>query len=384
MVRFGENYAAYIDREYGVNSFINYDKLKKVIHANESYLEHKSDAEKMQSFSTLFFEDIFHIEEIYNTKMIELDYLFMNTQRLAKALETTKYSDKAKKKAHEAALKRHSTLVYQKLLKLDNYRLLNHTAVIKILKKHDKVLVPLHQDALFEDHMNTINTYNFSLGDRPTSMMRSVERLYADAFCDGLIEEAQNKLRIVKGTGINKSGFFVAFKAGAIVTLLLWLISDFIMYPHLAMLYLTMEDPAVYVYAAVAGLIVYRWIWGFNVFMWEFADIDYILLLDLDAMKHMPTHASILSEAADYTVLYLINVIIFHSLRHVQLDDLDRTPTFVWLLWHSYILPISLVIGTSIYIIKAATGPTSYGVFSRKVFVSVSRSKTHLRCLLYF
>lgn len=373
MVRFGDNYAAHIDREYGVNSYINYDKLKKNIHKKETQDNEQKNDDDDSEFSALFNAEILRIEQIFLSKMQELDNLFVHTQKLAMTLENTRFDSKHKKKAHEAALKRISTLLYIKLLKLENFRLVNYTAVIKILKKHDKVLVPLIKEMpLFDDLMDTVNRYNFGHGSRSRTMISQVELLYANAFCGGLIQEAQNKLHIVKGSGKNKSGLYVAFKVGVIFTLLVWLIYDFAIYPNLAAYYLGMEDPAVYVYAVVTSLVVYRWIWGFNIFMWEYAGIDYILLLDLDAVKHMPTYNCVLSEAADCSILLLINMLTYNSLQHFQ----NKQLLYGILSHYPYILPLSLAIGTIVYILQSAVALTSYGVFSTRVFLSVSILQT--------
>mmetsp|Transcript_3009 Transcript_3009/g.4581 ORF Transcript_3009/g.4581 Transcript_3009/m.4581 type:complete len:729 (-) Transcript_3009:250-2436(-) len=372
MVRFEENYAAHID--LGVDAYMNYDLLKKKIHEYESAPQSRDGKVTLKggTFSALFEEELIRIDEIFCDKMRDLDYMLVDTQRLAKSIRNSNMS-KGKKKAQEAALKRSATLLYQKLAKLETYRLLNRTAIIKILKKYDKVCVPLNHEPLFKVHMDMIDNYSFGHGRTLRDMISNVESLYAESFCGGVLEEAQGKLRLAKGSGRPQSRTIVAFKIGALITLIVWFANNLVLAPRYSIPYLTMEDPAVYVYAVVASLITFRWIWGFNVYMWESVHIDYILLLDLDANKHALTYDQILSEAATYSIAFFVNVMVFHSLRLYKdkTDENSMSGIMALFVQYSYMMPILLVLVTLLTILRSAMQPTSYGVFSSKVFLQL-------------
>lgn len=221
--------------------------------------------------------------------------------------------------------------------------------------------------------MAIIDDYEFGHCRKVKDMVQRVESLYSDVFCNGELEEAKGKLQLAKGARKPSSNLVTAFKVGALVTLMVWFVNNLVLAPTLVVPYFTMQDPAIYLYAAVASLIVFRWIWAFNIYMWESVNIDYILVLNLDANKHMPAVEEILSEAATLSILFFTNVMVFHSLRICALDgNTDALPNAVqFLVNHAYLLPVSLVVGTIACIVRSAMLPTSYGVFACKVFVEV-------------
>lgn len=378
MVRFQQNYGAHISQEYGASSYVNYDKLKKCIHeiengrltARDQTQETSAQPVAIPVFEPLLREEFQRLEEFYNSKVSDMDYHLVEVKIAAKSIQEYGKADKWKRKAEEAALKRLSTMLYQKLAKLDTFRLLNRTAIIKILKKHDKVMKQFGDEPVFEHYMNVLREFGFGNGNRVRELMQQVEVIYADAFCGGVLEEAYGKLSLAKGNTDPRSMLLVAFKIGALLMLVIWFVYNLILSPYITDRYFAMEDPAVYVYAVTAALITYRWFWGFAVYMFDKVDIDYILLLDLDANKHAPTYDQLFSEAATFSILFFVNVMIFHILRIFY--DETRDGFIGFLMRHAYILPIALVVGNAMFIFRSATLPTSYGVFSTKVFLNVS------------
>lgn len=200
----------------------------------------------------------------------------------------------------------------------------------------------------------------------------------------GLREEAQGKLTLAKGDHRPKKMFFLAGKMGIFLTLIAWFFFDVSVSESLAGNYFAAKDPAVYVYAFVAALIVYRWIWGFNVYMWDSVGIDYILLLDLDAKKSniKPSYDQIFSEATNYSILFFINIIIFHAIK-ISNETLDENE-YSFFAQNAYVLPALLllgVLGTAI----SNCRHISYGVFSLDVFAHVSHClcKCTIVCVVY-
>jgi hypothetical protein len=314
--------------------------------------------------------------------MIDLEYVLVDAQRLAK--EYIEDQDKAKKKAREAALKRSTTVLYHKLVKLDTYCLLNRTAAIKILKKHDKLAKDTGLEPCLESYMAIVDKTSFGNGGKLAAMKAQVETMYADVFCGGVHEEALGKLRLAKTQIDPRILLGVMFKVGIVAMLLIWLLNKLIVAPQLSLLYLTTSDPSVFVYAAVGALVTYRWFWGCSVYMWDSADIDYILILDLDANKHMPSSAQIFSDAANWSILYLTNVLIFHSLRFNYRHHDDQPATWdtttgiiAYFSARAYVMPMLLVLGTILRMIVALSQPTSYGVFSSKILKKVPLQIAH-------
>jgi hypothetical protein len=226
--------------------------------------------------------------------------------------------------------------------------------------------------------MAIVDKTNFGNGGKLAAMKAQVETMYADVFCGGEHEEALGKLRLAKTQIDPRILLGVMFKVGIVVMLLIWLLNKLVVAPRLSLLYLTTADPCVYVYAAAGALVTYRWFWGFSVYMWDSADIDYILILDLDANKHMPSAAQIFSDAANWSILYLVNVLIFHSLRYNYRHDTDQPATWstvpgiiAYFSARAYVMPALLVLGTVIRMLMEISQPASYGVFSYKIIKKV-------------
>jgi len=394
MVRFKVNYGAHIAKNL---AYLDYDRLKVILHEQEGETtvkglinrHHRKDPH--QDFSTVFFEEIERIDRCYRQHMLELDFTLADMQKLAKDyLANKKTREKWQRKAQEAALKRSATHLHNKITKLETFRLLNRTAAIKILKKHDKLAKDTGEESFLEPYMIRVGQTNFGDGTKLSLMKEQLEEQYADVFCHGVLEEAQGKLRLAKTNTSPEILLGVAFKVGIIITLLAWLAYNFAVAPKLSLLYVTNSDPSVYVYAGVGALITYRWFWGFSVYMWDSVDIDYIFILDLDAIKLMPSSELIFSETGTLTIAYLLNVIIFHSMRYQSAHksntadpSADSLAGFISdLSAHAYIMPLLLVVGAIVRVGSSVMEHRSSGVFSYKVFKTLLRvpfSTVHLR-----
>lgn len=381
MVRFRVNYGAHIAKNL---AYLDYDRLKVILHQQagehtvvEGLTFHR---EEVPSFSVVFFEELARVDHCYVQHMIELDFTLAEMQKLATDYLTNKKTrEKWQRKAQEAALKRSATHIHNKITKLETFRLLNRTAAIKILKKHDKLAKETGEESYLDSHMARVGQTEFGDGTKLSIMKEQLEVQYADVFCHGVLEEARGKLRLAKTNTKPEILLGVAFKVGIIITLLAWLAYNFAVAPRLSLLYLTDSDPSVYVYAAVGALITYRWFWGFSVYMWDSVDIDYIFILDLDAIKIMPSSELIFWDTGTITILYLLNVIIFHAMRYQYMhrNDIDfasmssTTSFFTAVSAHAYVLPITLVVGAVVRMSQSIMEDRSSGVFSYKVFKTV-------------
>ena len=399
MVKFGVNYAAHINLDQ--SAYVNYDLLKRKVHEYEDELnsglwEDVIDVSTLDTHGTfmlLLEEELDRVEQLFLTSMDNLRNEYADVLRLEKMIQMTKESKKltkntsvdaqkkikAKVKREEESLKRATTSLYHKTVNLETSRILNKTAMIKIIKKHDKVTKRVGQETLFEQHMTMINRYSFGNGESLQGLQRNLEAVYKDAFCDGLLEEAQGKLRLSKGGTNESQRNWISFKGGVLAAICVWTLFQLIFSPAVTITYLTMEDPSIFVYAVVAGLLTFRWIWTFAVFMWERVQIDYILMLDLDAAKHAQTAEQISSDAFTYTILFMGNFLIFHCVRMLDLyvNPANRfAGLLTWLSQHVYVMPMSLLVGTALALLRSYLQPTSYGVFATHVFIEVHRNLT--------
>lgn len=394
MVKFQTNYAANID--LGHDAYIDYDLLKKKVHEIESVLSNTLELSNSDlhciaphtEFLKLLNNEMQKVDDIYTNEIKALTNDYLDIRHLQTLVNNTKNEDisqkankkKAKKdkkamvKRREEALKRALTATYHKSLGLENAAMLNRVASIKIMKKHDKIAKQAHAKKVFKDPMSIINIYNFGNTISLKELQNNLEDIYTDAFCDGLHEEAQGKLRLSKGEVDESTKTWIAFKAGVLISIMVWLLFQLVFSPKVSMTYITMEDPSIVVYAVVAGLLVFRWIWAFAVYMWELKHIDYILLLDLDAAKHAQKAQQIASNAFTYSILFTGNLLIFHCVRMLELyvNPANRfAGLLTWFADHVYIMPMSLLVGTALALVRSYLQPTSYGVFSSLVLIQL-------------
>lgn len=387
MSKFGFQYGVHAA---GQRAYLDYDRMKEYLHVHEAEETNALRTEPSamahnSTFSNIFFNEMAQVDQAFIKRLEAVHHYFDNFQVLANAYVADDTHEKRHKKVREANLKRSATKIYNKIVKLEDFRLLNRTAAIKILKKYNKIAVRHDLASCYDVYMDRINKMQIGHGRELTEVKDHLTLLYADLFCDGEIEEANLKLALSKNDVYLEVLQWVMLKVGIIVTLILIIVHHGSMLPQLSMLFLQGSDPSVYVYAAVGALISYRWFWGFSVYMWDKAGVDYILVLSLDPNKHMPTYADIYSDAGTLSVLYLLNFQIFHLLRyyHTRPTGEGLAGVLNYFSEYAYVLPLALVAGTIVRTIGSYSQPTSYGVFSTYIASRVSVCLSRI-CVVFY
>ena len=397
MVGFGKNYGAHISNQFK-EAYLDYDKLKEQIHAeeilvreaaesaNNKVVNRKSrgsgngewyrrirfrsagheDDDEPSSIAEAIRQEIMRIEEMYETRLNMFETEFTDCRRSAhRYLEKKKTQTRAAAKASEAALKRTLTTFHKDLLALENYRVLNHTLCIKIVKKHDKELCPPH-DPLYDGvWAEELATLKIGTPDAGKSLLDRVEHLYADFICKGELLEAQGKLRMAKGEYRATDVVVTAFKAGVLLTLMAWMANITLMVPDMAIDFYSLRDSSVYIYAFTGAFVIYRWVWGIMAYFWEMGRIKYVSLFDLDDSKHVPNFVDILSNACSWSILYMVNIIVYYSLKMTYNND-QRVLIPAWL------MPTSLTMAAIVFLLHASLQKGSHGLVSRNMIWDVS------------
>ena len=352
-------------------SYIDFDRLKRIIELTDLVTNVETSS---KHFSEVFQQEIERVDSCYVFYLEDMEYLLGDLKRMAVDFVEHKEDQKWKENMKESALKRSAASLHNKITKLEAYRQLNRTAAIKILRKHDVMAMRRHEECLMESHIAMVGRAAFGDPTKLLTIKTDMEVLYAHVFCHGVLEEAQDRLRLAKTHTDPQVMLGVSFKVGIILTLLAWLAYNFAVAPQLSLLYLSQPDPTVVVYAVVGALITYRWFWGFSVYMWDSVDIDYMLILDFDETAEMPSSDIIFSSACNWTIYYLMNVIFFHLLRfEYQHQRGNSAGGFVELMsQHAYFMPIGLLVGTVLIIAWSMRSPISCGVFSYDTVMTVS------------
>lgn len=395
MVGFGKNYGAHISNQFK-EAYLDYDKLKEQIHAEEILVREAAESSKAASskshgaprrewYKRLRFrsneqvddeepasladhirQEIMRIEEMYETRLNMFETEFTDCRRSAhRYLDKKKTQTRAAAKASEAALKRTLTTFHKDLLVLENYRVLNHTLCIKIVKKHDKELCPPHEPLYDGGWADELATLKIGTPDAGKNLLDRVERLYADFICKGELLEAQGKLRMAKGEYRATDVVVTAFKAGVLLTLMAWMVNITLMVPDMAIDFYSLRDSSVYIYAFTGAFVIYRWVWGIMAYFWELGRIKYVSLFDLDDSKHVPNFVDILSNACSWSILYMVNIIIYYSLKMAYNND-------QMVLIPAWIMPTSLTAAAVVFLLHASLQKGSHGLVSRNMIWDVS------------
>lgn len=407
MVNFGKNYGAHISNQFR-EEYLDYDKLKEMIHSEETLIHEaagdpggggwgtakqgvsghsvRGDWYKRLSFrpseisglgNTSVAEEIkreiLRIEALYETRLNMFETEFTDCRRSAQRyLDKKKSQTRAAAKSAEAALKRTLTTFHKDLLALENFRVLNHTLCIKILKKHDKEICPPH-DYLYEsnwaERLTTMKIGSMTSGQ---DLLDRLEKLYADCICKGELLEAQGKLRMAKGEYRSTDVVVTAFKAGVLVTLMMWMMNITLMQPDMAIDFYSLRDSSVYIYAFTGAFVIYRWVWGIMAYFWELGRVKYVSLFDLDDSKHVPNFVDILSNACSWSILYMVNIIVYYSLKTTHRNNKK-------VLISAWIMPLSLTLAAVLFLLHASLQKGSHGLLSRHMMLDVSNTALYIK-----
>ena len=224
-------------------------------------------------------------------------------------MEVLRLDHKKSKKIREGSLKRAITSCFETLQALENFRLLNYTFCIKILKKFDKVHKPRSGDMpLHLSAMSIVHSLELGQGTDIKNLKDRFERQYAFTFCKGDMAEATCKLRLGKGNESVSTTSMVMFKFGVFCCLILWLIIDLLVRPkyHVDV----WASPALPYISFLGNIIVYRWFWGLAVLAWEKHSVNYQVLFGFDD-SHLPHYQAIFDDCTNLSIVYLMCFIFY-------------------------------------------------------------------------
>ena len=279
-------------------------------------------------------------------------------------------------KAQLYSMKRCMHIVWVDLNKLENFRLVNTTAFIKILKKFDKVhssnrkvyekshtQSEMHLPKAYDEAMEKISSLNICSMDSLREQQLRLERIYAHYFCKGDLLEAHQKLQLgFKGSRSDNLKGAIHFKSGLLVCLILWFFFNIALRNSYQRV--VWNDPSIYVFAFVGNICAYRWVWAFNLQVWDKARVNYILLLSM-ADKETKNHSAIIDDAIDLSIGYLACFILY-------LDSLREPAALLFGVFPAYTFLIFLLFFTFFRVGHHFFLSTDFtGLFTKRVLYSL-------------
>ncbi|GAM28042.1 hypothetical protein SAMD00019534_112180 [Acytostelium subglobosum LB1] len=218
-----------------------------------------------------------------------------------KAKKWLKLGKKKKSKDNESVIKELLQEFYRYLILLKNYKVINYTGLVKIIKKAEK-----NTDLVLNAKMiDTINGYQFKTSKLVDKLSGSVEKLYSDVFCHGKLRDARKNLRHKQAVEQTKgattsSTFFTGMCAGwtsAILLLIYFVLytgeySDFVRFSVVYNLFVTL------------GLtILWALMFGINIYIWTKTHVHYSFIFELS--KNTLTYHKVFQAVTVLSVLWI-------------------------------------------------------------------------------
>lgn len=207
------------------------------------------------------------------------------------SLLVNKDIDKERKNITMASMKNALQVAYDRVSELKALRILNYTALIKALKKWDKVNTKGSGDNLDSDvYVHVENAYPSLMPDNEICtvgyekpLQKEIGRIYASLFCGGDLVEAKGKLTLAKGDAPKRQyDLSIGFILGILLSLTTFVIYD-LATAGVSKLHTLWIDPSMYIIITVLGILLYRWMWHLHVHLWSEAGINFRSLLMLPA-----------------------------------------------------------------------------------------------------
>lgn len=230
------------------------------------------------------------------------------------ALLRGQYRDDAPHATQES-LKNSLVELHRLLNLLNNFALLNYTGFVKILKKHDKMFPSL--PSLRREHKIRLQRYAFAEARECRDLLRQVEQLFADLFCEGNRSVAIATLMTKKEDFVNWAHIYIGIKIGSCIILLVWVVWDSLVVPtfksererHIIDLAVTKAYP---VYRGIGCLLLLHWLVGVSLYVWRLARINYRYIFELDP-RNTQQYAEVFSDATNMTIVFLVNVLMYYK-----------------------------------------------------------------------
>ncbi|CAN0054746.1 unnamed protein product, partial [Ectocarpus sp. 6 AP-2014] len=233
-------------------------------------------------------------------------------------------------KKREDSLKRALLDLYRDLTLLQNFAIVNYTAVVKITKKYDKQVVGAEEQEYptrasldpavaitgrMLEHLHHQDFYNVN---KLRSVTAACETFYAGIFCGGNVAQARGLMLPQKtDERIDLAQFQLGYRMGMAAVLAFWILWDCCLEPEgddPGWQVSVLLHPAFPVYRALAGILLLRWCWGLSSLVWGRARrINYIYLFDMDP-RAVSSPLQVFNNVAAETVVYLANLLLYYKI----------------------------------------------------------------------
>jgi len=243
-----------------------------------------------------------------------------------KSLMHSKKQQSQSRASYKAALAKAVQELYRGLNLLKNFRILNFTGLVKILKKHDKnSSYPLSKEIL-----PIIQACYFFRSPILEQFLERVEALYVSTFCGGDRKSGMEVLR----PRLPPLSSWLIFSLGFTVGLCLILLTIFAGLMHVGLMETDLIPNQIIAIAPVFRclflILLAAWLWGAVVHQFQRHQLNYEFILDIDWSNHL-TFPQILWIACIGSLIYFVALDVYlilllsqqHALSALDPSDPD-------------------------------------------------------------
>lgn len=204
--------------------------------------------------------------------------------------------------------------LYRGLQLLKNYKILNYTAIVKIMKKHDKLCIDLPMNDTVQQQTQSMYFIQSTVMDQ---LILSTENLYVQYYHNGDRKRGMHELRVTDKPPSLLASFNFGLMVGICIMLLCTL---FILIGYISVNNISLHselDNSLPVWRFLGVTIEAVWLWGMVVYIYNYYHINYEFILELDP-RYQISYVQILLSAAFMSVLYILSLNIYVYLLTFQ------------------------------------------------------------------
>merc|ERR1740117_277532 len=243
------------------------------------------------------------------------DMLSVNQRPKASPLRPGTY-DGHTKNARQS-IQRQYVYLYRNINMLLNFVALNFTGFDKILKVYDKRAIA---DCRDQFRKQSLLKRNFVCSVGADELLEQTVHDFAENFENGVRANAEIRLlsKMTKAQYGSKDMFRLGWKTGIVLSLIFFVVY-FLCYSLNAHKFALYHSGFYPVYRGIGCALVFAWMWGANIYIWERYRINFVYLLEINPRNRLSYH-QMWEEACNLSIVYLVNLTFL--LSHVHLVPL--------------------------------------------------------------
>jgi hypothetical protein len=231
------------------------------------------------------------------------------------------------------SINRGTITLFRDLSLLENYTMLNYTAFVKILKKHDKMLRRRSSERM----QPVIGASQFCRAEQAHALLAGVEAFFAATFCNGERRIARSTLMMKQREDTAQGKVSLGVRGGVCLTLAAWVLWDgmAVTLEQRDPLFIS-DTPAFPIFRMVFGLLLLFWCWGLSVRVWVETRINYQYMMGFRP-KASRSSIEMFKEATNMTIVCLVILLLYYkSLRKMApaIVEPHFYPVILWFYVH--------------------------------------------------